>query len=283
MQSADLHLLRCPTCGGHLGAPDTVGPGLPDGIALSCDSCPASWPVQDGLPRLFVEQNIVGTDRVMRVLYDTLHHFHDPAVRYVLPLMESGSEETLRNGYMRRLDLASLRPRDDDSPLRILEVSIGAGANLPRIQRDLSPGLGVEIWGVDLSEGMLASCRRRLSRGDHPGVRLLMADAHALPFPDHCFDRVFHVGAIGGFQDPGLALREMARVARPGTPIVVCDEQLDRSRRNSIYHKAMFKMLTWYDRSPHAPTAQVPAGAIDVLEEAVSRFYYCLSFKMPEE
>lgn len=283
MLNADLYLLRCPTCGGHLAGPEAGGGDIPDGAALTCGSCPASWPVQDGLPRLYVEENIAGTDRVMRVLYDTLHRFHDPAVRYVLPLMEFGSEETLRNGYMRRLDLASLSSRPDGEPLRILEVSIGAGANLPRIQRDLPSGLDVEIWGVDLSEGMLASCRRRLQSGNHPGVRLLMADAHVLPFPDQSFDRVFHVGAIGGFQDPGLALREMARVARLGTPIVICDEQLDKSRRNSMYHKAMFKMLTWYDRSPHAPTAQVPEGAIDVLEEAVSRFYYCLSFKMPVE
>jgi ubiquinone/menaquinone biosynthesis C-methylase UbiE len=88
------------------------------------------------------------------------------------------------------------------------------------------------------------------------------------------------VGGIGGFGDPGKALAEMARVARPGTPIVVVDEQLDQTRHNSLYHRLGFRMLTFYDRDPKAPTDQLPPGATAVLEEPVSRFYYCLSFRM---
>jgi hypothetical protein len=89
------------------------------------------------------------------------------------------------------------------------------------------------------------------------------------------------VGAIGGYRDPGKALREMVRVAVPGTPIVVVDEQLDRSRHNTLFHRVMFKALTWYDPEPRCPREHVPAGAVDVVEEQVSRFYYCLTFRVP--
>jgi hypothetical protein len=43
----------------------------------------------------------------------------------------------------------------------------------------------------------------------------------------------------------------------------------------------MFRALTAYDAAPRAPTALVPPDAQDVIEEQVSRFYYCLSFRMP--
>ena len=59
---------------------------------------------------------------------------------------------------------------------------IGTGANLPWVRRALPPGLPVEIWGLDLSEGMLSVCRDRLAAQPDPSVRLVMGDVHALPF-----------------------------------------------------------------------------------------------------
>jgi ubiquinone/menaquinone biosynthesis C-methylase UbiE len=127
---------------------------------------------------------------------------------------------------------------------------------------------------------MLRVCERRHAlRPLAP--RLVLGDAHALPFPDHAFDRVFHVGALGSMRDARRALAEMARVARPGTPIVVVDEQLDPARDSSAYARLMFRVLTFYDPDPRCPTDSLPEGAVDVLEEQVSRFYYCLRFRMP--
>lgn len=145
--------------------------------------------------------------------------------------------------------------------------------------RDLPKNLNVEIWGLDLAVGMLKEARRLVRAKHWNHVRLLLGDAHALPFGDHTFDRVFHVGGIGGYSDPARAMAEMSRVAMPGTPVVICDEQLDTEKRNGLYHKAMFKALTFYDKDPHCPREFVPPDATDVLEEQVSRFYYCLSFR----
>jgi ubiquinone/menaquinone biosynthesis C-methylase UbiE/uncharacterized protein YbaR (Trm112 family) len=273
MNDAGLAPIVCPTCRARLSH---------IGGSLVCHQCDTSWPIEAGLPRLYRESTVRGTDRLMRVIYDGLPSLHDPLTRHLLPLLEAGgSEAALRDGYMKRIDLASLTPSVDGRPLRILEIGAGAGANLPLVQRDLPPGIAVEIWGLDLSVGMLRQCQRRLRRWSGPPVHLLVGDAHALPFADGAFDRVFHVGAMGSFRDGRRVLAEMTRVAAPGTPIVVVDEQLDPGRVHRLHHRAAFRLLTFYDASPHCPTELLPPGVTDVLEEAISRFYYCLRFRAP--
>ena len=279
MLAADIALFRCPSCGGSLDYAGSLIEGRLGEGQLMCTNCSDRWPVRDGFPRLYREEEVRGPDRLMRFMYNVFHRVHDPAVTWLLPLLEFGRESTLRDGYMRRLELDRLRDRGE--PVRILETGIGGGANVPLMGRDLPPGLPVEVRGFDLSEGMLRDCRRAYDGKTSFPLKLFMADAHRLPFEDSSFDRVFHVGGIGGFRDPALALREMARVARPGTPIVVVDEQLDAKRRNTLYHKLGFRLVTFYDRDPKAPTHVLPPGAQDIIEEQVSRFYYCLTFTMP--
>ncbi|MFO0756935.1 MAG: class I SAM-dependent methyltransferase [Byssovorax sp.] len=272
MTSNDIARLRCPSCRGALAE---------QGAALACAGCGARWPVEDGTPRLYRQEQIQGTDRLLKVFYDGLPSLHDPLTRHALPILQGGGREhEMRAAYMRRIDLGALRPRDDGGPLRVLEVGVGSGANLPLIEAALPRDLDVEIWGLDYSPGMLRACRRSLRAGMR-APRLLLGDAHALPFPDGAFDRVFHVGAMGSFRDPRRALAEMARVARRGTPIVVVDEQLDPAEKHGLFTRAAFRMLTFYDRDPHCPRELLPAGAAEVLEEQVSRFYYCLRFTVP--
>lgn len=217
----------------------------------------------------------------MRFFYDRLAILHDPAARLLLPVLQFASEQATRERYIRRLALKDLRPTGSRRPLRLLEVGVGGGANLPLIEHDLRRDLDVELWGLDLSAGMIQQCRRRLASHTGRPLRLLMADAHALPFPDASFDRVFHVGGIATFRDPRRALAEMARVARPETPIVTVDEQLDPKRSHNLYFRLVFRALTFYDPAPACPRPYLPGDATDVIEEQVSRFYYCLTFRMP--
>jgi ubiquinone/menaquinone biosynthesis C-methylase UbiE/uncharacterized protein YbaR (Trm112 family) len=281
MTPADVGTLACPACRGQLAFEGQLaGSELATG-ALRCVRCEHRWPVCDGLPRLVDEERIQRADRFMRVLYDWFAPLHDPITRALFPPLQGMSERAARDGYMSRLALGSLRPCGDGRRLSILEVGVGAGANLPLLERDLPRELDVELWGLDLSDAMLTRCRRRLAH--HPGrpMHLLAADAHALPFADHSFDRVFHVGGIGGYGDPRQGLAEMARVARPDTPIVVVDEQLDPGSRRSPFHRLMFRALTFYTSDAGSPVALLPPGATGVTSEQVSRYYYCLTFRMP--
>lgn len=66
-------------------------------------------------------------------------------------------------------------PNSSRPHMRVLEVSIGTGANL----RLLPPG--AEIHGLDLSMGMLRACRRNLRRA-HREATLYQGEAERLPF-----------------------------------------------------------------------------------------------------
>ncbi|NOJ93515.1 methyltransferase domain-containing protein [Corallococcus coralloides] len=278
----DVALLACPDCRGQLVWHGQREDDRLDEGRLLCGGCGETWTVEDGLARLYREDRVQGTDRLMRHLYDGLPALHDPLTTVLTPLFQSVSESRMRDGYMRRLELGALKPRDDGQPVRVLEVGVGAGANLPRIRGALPPGLPVEVWGLDLSTGMLAQCGKRLRKGRGvKDTRLLVADAHALPFKDGLFDRVFHVGGIGSYRQPAVALREMARVARPGTPLVVVDEQLDAAFRPSLFQRAAFRALTFYTRDAKSPRDLLPRNAEGVIEEQVSPFYYCLTFRVP--
>ena len=94
---------------------------------------------------------------------------------------------------------------------RVLELGAGAAAGA----RWLS-GAGADVTALDLSAGML---RHALQAGERTGVRvpLVQADALALPFADSVFDIVCTAfGAIPFVADSGAAMREVARVLRPG-------------------------------------------------------------------
>ena len=52
-----------------------------------------------------------------------------------------------------------------------------------------------------------------------------------MPFDDDSFDAVLSIGGFNHFHDPELALREMARVAKPGSKVVVADELPDITNR----------------------------------------------------
>ena len=48
-----------------------------------------------------------------------------------------------------------------------------------------------------------------------------------MPFEDNSFDIVFHVGGINFFNDKTAAIREMIRVSKKGTKILISDETAD--------------------------------------------------------
>ncbi len=292
LRLADVPLLRCPICRGPLAWKGMVrgpagGQRISEGVLL-CRICQEPFSVERGVARLYREEDVRGSDRLLRVVYDGLPSVHDPLVRLSFPWAVGETEAQSRARYLARLQLEALDAPEHGlqngaapaSPLRILEVGAGTGSNLPLL-RQRTTGKQVELWAVDLSLGMLRLLERRLRFHGDRDTRFLAGDAHTLPFPDHCFDRVFHVGAVNSYRDPARGLAEMARVARPGTPIVVVDERLDPGTRHSLLHRLFFKWMTIYDRDPHAPVEHLPAGATGVEVEQLGRFFYCLRFSMP--
>jgi SAM-dependent methyltransferase len=243
-------------------------------------TCGPDWPVEDGLPRLLESTPGWGLEGFVYWIYQVLAPIHDLGVKYGLPIAMLATEDDVRGGLLPQLELDALAAeRRDGRPVRILDVGIGGGGNLPWLAWALPKGLDVELWGLDFSSQMLAQCRQRLLAWTGPRVDLLLGDAHALPFADGTFDRVLHVGAIASYHDPARALAEMSRVARPGTPVVVVDEQLAAGA--DWYRYLMFHWITMFDHVKRAPIEHVPRGVTGLRVTQPTPFYFCMSFRTP--
>ena len=104
-------------------------------------------------------------------------------------------------------------------------------------------------------------------------VQLALADAARLPFADGSFDVVLSYGAINGFTEPGKALAEMTRVARPGALVLFFDEQLHPSA--SLFERLYFRsVLSAHNTIHHAPVELAGPQLADMRVNQVYRFYY---------
>jgi len=95
---------------------------------------------------------------------------------------------------------------------RILEVGCGSGAALVELNRRLRPD---RLIGADVDLPLLREAASRFNARD---VRcdLLHADVHALPLPTSSVDLVIDFGTCYHIREAESALREIARVLRPG-------------------------------------------------------------------
>lgn len=92
---------------------------------------------------------------------------------------------------------------------RWIDVGCGTGALAEAIAQSASPE---SVAGIDPSPGFIAAARMRV--GD--GADLRVGDAQSLPFDDASFDAAASAIALNFVPDPGLAVRDMARVVAKG-------------------------------------------------------------------
>lgn len=109
-----------------------------------------------------------------------------------------------------RFDLSAWRNRLVESiPGTILEIGVGAGANLPRYRR-ADTIIAFEPDGVRALDATKAAV------GNAIPVAVAIAVAELIPFQDASFDHVVSSLVFCSVADQRLALREIARVLRPG-------------------------------------------------------------------
>jgi ubiquinone/menaquinone biosynthesis C-methylase UbiE len=101
----------------------------------------------------------------------------------------------------------------------LLEVGPGTGYYTLEVARALQPSGTLSI--VDVQQEMLDHTMRRAAAARLFNVHARAADARALPYEDGLFDGAFLVAVLGEVPDQVAALRELARVLRPGGRLVV--------------------------------------------------------------
>lgn len=99
----------------------------------------------------------------------------------------------------------------------ILDVGAGTG-RFAQAMLDCA-GFDGQVWGLDISAGMLRRARRRLV--GYERTALLRGDAGQLPFAGESFDAVVCLEALEFTRRPEQTLGELMRVLRPGGVLLI--------------------------------------------------------------
>jgi len=102
--------------------------------------------------------------------------------------------------------------------LRVADVGTGTGILAAELAR-----LGAQVIAIDHSPRMLESARAKLSAAGIEGVELRAGEARALPVEDASVDAAFTHMVLHYLPSPAEAIRELARIVRPGGVVVVVD------------------------------------------------------------
>lgn len=134
------------------------------------------------------------------------------------------------------------------APTNILDLATGSG-DLALALRDACPRAAVV--GADFCEPML---REAQQKGMAP---LVVADGTALPFADGAFDSITVAFGLRNMSSRERALKEMARVLRPGGIVLVMDFSMPKNPLllplYRIYlHHALPRLAGWLTGKPDA-------------------------------
>ncbi len=147
---------------------------------LVCRSCETRYPVIEGVPFLFRSEDVDGFLR-------------DDTGRP--PLIADESSGSGGAYHWNEYRIEEILPDPEQHP-RILLVGCGDGGERPSLEKR-----GFQVTAFDI---------RRSTGTD------FLADAHNLPLEDERFDVVLSMQVLEHLAHPWIAMKEMARILRPG-------------------------------------------------------------------
>lgn len=139
--------------------------------------------------------------------------------------ISQGYDELHRQEQIRKLEIIIPLLEDKQLNGKLLDVGSGTGFCLDILRQRL----GLECWGIEPSQGMIAQYQGK----EH----LLLAEAEKIPFSDESFDAVVSLTAIQNFSNIAKGVIEMKRVAKEFAPIII--SALKKSPRIKVISVAL--------------------------------------------
>ncbi len=222
------------------------------------------YEIDAGIVRFLDAEELTGNNKRYQRLYDRLAPVYDLSTR-IYARVKQGNVDDRIGQYLKELDV-----KDGQ---RVIEISVGTGRNLVGLNHKAA------YFGVDISFGMMKRCARAMRRSGRR-VSLVQAEAELLPLKDGAFDVVFSAGGFNFFNDKSEAVREMLRIAKSGTKLMISDEtekiraKFDKSPVTKAFYGNQDKIA--------GPAAFIPDGCRDVeYKEVCDGELYALTFWKP--
>jgi ubiquinone/menaquinone biosynthesis C-methylase UbiE len=180
---------------------------------LTCSECNRTYPIVGGIPDFLSQASLAPDALHIAKAMDLVAPIYESRlfVSVLLKLFSVGSDS-------RFIDrIASFHSETLKGITgSVLDVACGPATYSRRIA---SPSRNV--YGIDISMGVLRQGMIYVARDGIPGVHLARARVEELPFENAVFDGGVCSGSLHLFPDTVLSLREIARTMKPGAPLSV--------------------------------------------------------------
>lgn len=154
---------------------------------------------------------------------------------------------------------------DEERPMKVLDVACGTADFTIEIARKVAPGSGV--IGVDISEGMMAVGKEKISKAG-VAAELSVADCEALPYNENSFDRISVGFGVRNFEHLDIGLKEMFRVLKPEGKLVI----LELSVPSNAFIRGCYKLYFLKILPAVGGLISGDRGAYEYLPASVLRF-----------
>lgn len=119
----------------------------------------------------------------------------------------------IMNSINRAMYHGVIREMEQTEPEKVLDIGYGNGYLLQKI----FDRYGADLSGIDISEDMMSSARKRNQKAARAGrLHLTVGDCCALEFAEKSFDAVTSVNTIYFWSDARKGLQEVQRVLKEG-------------------------------------------------------------------
>lgn len=210
-----LEFVRCPVCLEELDLCDreTDASGEVVSGRLACRGCKAWYPIDEGIPRLRLQ------DRESDTTSRTANSFG-----YLWARSKVGDESQWSSSYHYEV----IESRLNLSAPRGFVLDAGCGDGIDLVNQARRPG--VEVIGVDLSDGGVRTSYARAGR--LPNAHVVQADLSRLPFAGDTFHFVYSYGVLHHMTSPEAGINDIVRTVRPDGRVVgyVYEDFAERER-----------------------------------------------------